>query len=141
RLNFAENLLRRDDDGDAIVFRGEEGPSRRLSWRALNALVSRLQQALAAEGVGVGDRVAGLLPNTPEALAAMLATASLGAVWSSASPDFGAAAVVDRFGQIEPKVFISCDGYRYAGKTITLAGRLAEIVPRLPGVRRTIIIP
>ena len=81
RLNFAENLLKRSDDGEAIVFRGEDGTTRRLSWRHLTDLVSRLQQALAAAGVRIGDRVAGLLPNTPEAIAAALATASLGAVW------------------------------------------------------------
>ena len=140
-LNFAENLLVRDDDGDAIVFRGEDGTSRRLSWRRLNHLVSRMQQALIAEGVGVGDRVAGLLPNTPEAVAAMLATASLGAVWSSASPDFGANAVIDRFGQIAPKVLFSVDGYRYAGKEIRLGEKLAAVIPQLPGLVRAIVMP
>ncbi len=141
RLNFAENLLKRQDDGVAIVFRGEDGATRRLAWRELNDLVSRLQQALAASGVGLGDRVAGLLPNAPEAIAAMLATASLGAVWSSASPDFGANAVVDRFGQIAPKVFFAADGYRYAGKEIRLADKLAELVPQLAGLERTIVVP
>ncbi|MCR4283683.1 MAG: acetoacetate--CoA ligase [Bauldia sp.] len=140
-LNFAENLLRRRDAGEAIVFRGEDGVTRRLSWRGLNDLVSRLQQALAAAGVGVGDRVAAFLPNAPEAVAAMLATASLGAVWSSASPDFGPDGVVDRFGQIEPTVIFVADGYRYAGKEIDLAGKVKAIVPRLPGLRRTIIVP
>ena len=140
-LNFAENLLRLADNGEAIVFRGEDGATRRLTWRALTDLVSRLQQALAAAGVGVGDHVAGLLPNTPEAIAATLATASLGAVWSSASPDFGAGAVVDRFGQIAPKVFFSADGYRYAGEEIRLAEKLAEVIPELPGLERTIIVP
>ncbi len=96
---------------------------------------------LAAAGVGVGDRVAGLLPNTPEAVAATLATASLGATWSSASPDFGANAVIDRFGQIAPKVFFSCDGYRYAGKGIHLGEKLATVIPQLPGLARTIVIP
>jgi acetoacetyl-CoA synthetase len=139
QLNFAENLLRRNDNGEAIVFRGEEGDTRRLSWRELNNLVSRLQQALAAAGVGVGDRVAAYLPNIPEAVAAMLATASLGAVWSSASPDFGVDGVVDRFGQIAPKVFVAADGYRYAGKEIDLAGKVKAIVPRL-GVARTFIV-
>ncbi len=141
RLNFAENLLVRSDDGDAIVFRGEDGATRRLSWRELTGLVSRLQQALAAAGVEAGDRVAGLLPNVPEAAAAMLATASLGAVWSSASPDFGASAVVDRFGQIAPRVFFACDGYRYAGKEIHLAEKLAAVIPQLPGLGRTIVVP
>ncbi len=141
RLNFAENLMRRGDDGDAIVFRGEGGATRRLSWRELAALVSRLQQAFTAAGVGAGDRVVGLLPNVPEAIAAMLAAASLGAVWSSASPDFGVDGVVDRFGQIEPKVLVACDGYRYAGKTIDLGDRLAAILPRLPTLAATIVVP
>jgi acetoacetyl-CoA synthetase len=110
KLNFAENLLRRSDGSDAIVFRGEEGDTRRISWRALTDLVSRLQQMLRAAGVGAGDRVAALLPNLPEAVAAMLATASLGAVWSSASPDFGPSGVLDRFSQIEPKVLFTVDG-------------------------------
>ena len=141
RLNFAENLLVRSDDSNALVFRGEDAATRRLSWRALSDLVSRLQQALTAAGVGVGDHIAGLLPNTPEAIAAMLATASLGAVWSSASPDFGANAVVDRFGQIAPKVFFAADGYRYAGKDIHLREKLAAVIPQLPGLARTIVVP
>ena len=141
RLNFAENLLVRSVDSNALVFRGEDAATRRLSWRALSDLVSRLQQALTAAGVGVGDHIAGLLPNTPEAIAAMLATASLGAVWSSASPDFGANAVVDRFGQIAPKVFFAADGYRYAGKDIHLREKLAAVIPQLPGLARTIVVP
>ncbi len=141
RLNFGENLLRRNDDGEAIVFRGEDGATRRLSWRELNQLVSRLQQALAAAGVGVGDRVAAYLPNIPEAIAGLIATASLGAIWSSASPDFGVDGVVDRFGQIAPKVFIAADGYRYAGKEIDLADKVRAVLPRLGAVRRTIVVP
>jgi acetoacetyl-CoA synthetase len=141
RLNFAENLLRRDDDGDAIVFRGEQDGTRRISWRDLKALVSRLQQMLKALGVAPGDRVAALLPNVPEAIAAMLATASLGAVWSSASPDFGVAGVLDRFGQIEPKVLFAVDGYTYAGKAIPLDGKLPAILAGLPTLKATVIVP
>ncbi len=140
-LNYAENLLRRQDDGEAIVFRREDGQMRRLSWRAVNDSVSRLQQALVAAGVKQGDRVAGYLPNIPEAIIALLATASLGAVWSSASPDFGVDGVLDRFGQIEPVVFITVDGYHYAGKTIDLADKVKTVVGRLPSVRRVIIVP
>ena len=140
-INFAENLLRRSDDGDALVFWGEDKVKRRMTWRELNDLVSRLQQAFAARGVGPGDRVAAMLPNLPETIAAMLATASLGAVWSSASPDFGPRGVLDRFGQIEPKLFIACDGYYYAGKTISLDDRLKEIVPALPTAETVIIVP
>ena len=116
KLNFAQNLLRRRDAGEAIVFWGEDRVRRRLSHRNLYDLVSRLAQALADAGVGKGDRVAGYLPNVPEATAAMLATASLGAIWSSCSPDFGVQGVLDRFGQIEPKVLFCADGYLYGGK-------------------------
>lgn len=141
RLNFAENLLRRRDATDAIVFRGEDKLERRLSWAGLQALVSRLQQWLAGQGVGVGDRVAAMMPNMAETVAAMLATASLGATWSSCSPDFGVRGVLDRFGQIEPKVFVACDGYWYGGKRIELFEKFREIVPALPSVTSTLIVP
>ncbi|MCK3775816.1 acetoacetate--CoA ligase [Ensifer sesbaniae] len=116
KLNFAENLLRETGDGDALVFRGEDKVDYRLSWNELRALVSRLQQALKAQGIGPGDRVAAMMPNMPETVALMLATASIGAIWSSCSPDFGEQGVLDRFGQIAPKLFIACDGYWYNGK-------------------------
>ncbi|MGL4442069.1 MAG: acetoacetate--CoA ligase [Alsobacter sp.] len=141
RLNFAENLLRRDDDGDAIVFRGEDKASGRLTWRELNALVSRLQQWFVSQGVQPGDRVAAMMPNMPETVALMLAATSIGAVWSSCSPDFGVRGVLDRFGQIAPKVFIACDGYWYAGKRIAVAEKLAEVVPQLPGVAAVLVVP
>lgn len=115
-LNFAENLLRRAGSDDALVFRGEDKVSYRLSWDDLRALVSRLQQALKARGIGKGDRVAAMMPNMPETIALMLATASIGAIWSSCSPDFGEQGVLDRFGQIAPKLFVACDGYWYNGK-------------------------
>jgi acetoacetyl-CoA synthetase len=140
-LNFAENLLRRNDETDALVFWGEDRVRRRLSWRRLGELVSVLQQAFRALGIEPGDRVAAMLPNVPEAIAAMLATASLGAVWSSASPDFGPRGVLDRFGQIKPKLFIACDGYYYAGKTIRIEDKLKEIVPALPSVANVLIVP
>lgn len=140
RLNFAENMLRRTDDGEAMVFRGEDKVSYRLTWAELNALVSRLQQALAASGVGVGDRVAAMLPNLPETIAAMLAVTSIGAIWSSCSPDFGERGVLDRFGQIEPKVFITVDGYWYNGKEIRIADKLKPIVGNLPTVTKTVIV-
>jgi acetoacetyl-CoA synthetase len=140
QLNFAENLLRRSDDGEALVFRGEDKAGSRMSWRELAALVSRLQQALAASRVGVGDRVAAMLPNMPQAIASTLATASIGAIWSSCSPDFGERGVLDRFGQIEPRLFIAVDGYWYNGRPNRLAERLEAIVPKLPSAARVVIV-
>ena len=141
RLNFAENLLRRRDDGVAIVFRGEDRAKATLTYAGLYDEVSRLAQALRAAGVVPGDRVAGYLPNMPAAVVAMLAATSLGATWSSCSPDFGVQGVLDRFGQIEPKILFAADGYYYGGKTIDVLPRLREIVERLPGVERTIVVP
>ena len=140
RINFAENLLRKDGDAPAMVFRGEDKAAQTMSWNELRTLVSRLQQAFRAAGLGKGDRVAAMMPNMPQTIAAMLATASLGAIWSSCSPDFGPQGVLDRFGQIEPHLFITCDGYWYNGKPIETAGKLAEIVPQLTA-RQTIVIP
>ena len=141
KLNFAENLLKRRDEADALVFWGEDKVRRRLSFAQLYALVSRLRQALQAERIVAGDRVAAYLPNMPETVAAMLATASLGAVWSSCSPDFGVDGVLERFGQIAPKVLFAADGYFYNGKRIDNLPRIREIVSRLPGLRRTVIVP
>ncbi len=141
QINFAENLLRRRDESDAMVFWAEDKVKRRMSWRELYDQVSRLQQALAAEGVGPGDRVAGYMPNMPETVIAMLATTSLGAIWSSCSPDFGIQGVLDRFGQIEPKVLFCPDGYFYNGKTIQTLGRTAEFLADLPSVKKTVVAP
>ncbi len=127
RLNFAENLLRRRDQSDAIVFWAEDKVKRRLSHAALYAAVSQMAQAFKADGVGVGDRVAGYLPNMPETVIAMLAAASLGATWSSCSPDFGVKGVLDRFGQIEPKVLVLADGYFYNGKAFDVLDKAREI--------------
>jgi acetoacetyl-CoA synthetase len=141
KLNFAANLLRRHGTDDALVFWGEDRVRRRLAWNELHDLVSRLQQWLRASGVEPGDRVAAMMPNLPETIALMLAAASIGAVFSSCSPDFGPRGVLDRFGQIEPKVFVACDGYYYAGKSIDLAPKLAEIVPQLPTAAHVLIVP
>jgi len=140
RLNFAENLLRRTGPADAIVFRGEDKAERRLSWDELHALVSRLQQFFRSEGVKAGDRVAGMMPNMPETVAAMLAAASIGAIWSSCSPDFGEKGVLDRFGQIEPVVFFAPDGYWYAGKRIEVGEKVAAVLAKLPSVRKAVIV-
>src|SRR5690349_14756660 len=145
KLNFAENLLahpgKEGGKGDALVFRGEDKVQKRVSWDELNALVSRLQQALKAAGVAQGDRVAAMMPNLPETIAAMLAVTSIGAIWSSCSPDFGERGVLDRFGQIEPKVFIAIDGYWYNGKAIRIADKLAPIVKQLATAKTVVIVP
>ncbi len=141
RLNFAENLLRRADDSAAIIFRGEDKAGGQLTWAQLQMLVSRLQQAMKAAGVGVGDRVAAMLPNIPEAIAAMLAATSIGAIWSSCSPDFGERGVLDRFGQIEPKLFITVDGYWYNGKTVPIVDKLKTIVAQLDSASTVVVVP
>lgn len=139
-LNFAENLLRQTGSGEAIVFQGEDKVTRRLTWDQLHALVSRLQQYMLANGVKAGDRVAAMLPNMPEAVAGMLAASSIGAIWSSCSPDFGPQGVLDRFSQIEPVLFIACDGYWYNGKPIEIDDKLVEIMPRLPSAQSVLIV-
>ncbi|RUV56995.1 acetoacetate--CoA ligase, partial [Mesorhizobium sp. M5C.F.Ca.IN.020.29.1.1] len=140
KLNFAENLLKKTGLGDAIVFRGEDKVERRLSWNELHALTSRLQQLFLSLGVKKGDRIAAMMPNMPETVAAMLATASIGAVWSSCSPDFGEQGVLDRFGQIEPVVFIVPDGYWYNGKAIEVADKIAAVAAKLVTVRKILIV-
>jgi len=140
-LNYAENLMRRQDEADAIVFWGEDKVRRRLSHRQLHEAVSRTQQALAAAGVGKSARVAAFLPNMPESVIAMLATASLGATYTSCSPDFGVQGVLDRFGQVEPTVLFCCDGYYYNGKVVDTLPRIAEIVQQLPSVKQVVVVP
>jgi acetoacetyl-CoA synthetase len=141
RLNFAENLLKRRDRSAAIVFWSEDRLKTSVTYAELYAEVSRLAQALRDAGVKPGDRVAGYLPNVPGAIIAMLAATSLGATWSSCSPDFGVQGVLDRFGQIEPKVLFAADGYFYNGKTIPLLDRLKEIVAQLPSVEKVVVVP
>ena len=141
RLNYAENLLKNRDEGEALVFWGEDKVKRRLSRAALYAEVARFQRFLVDAGVGEGDRVAGYLPNLPETLIAMLAATSLGAIWSSASPDFGVQGVLDRFGQIEPKVLVCVDGYWYNGKPVDCLEKNAEVVARMPSLLRTVVVP
>ncbi|MCB1777141.1 MAG: acetoacetate--CoA ligase [Candidatus Competibacteraceae bacterium] len=140
-LNFAENLLRDSENPEALVFWGEDQMQRRLSRVELRRQVAQFAAALTAMGVDVGDRVAAYLPNLPETIVAMLATASIGAVFTSASPDFGVQGVLDRFGQTEPKVLIACDGYWYNGKAIDIRDKLVELAPQLPSVERLILAP
>ncbi|HEY1891736.1 MAG TPA: acetoacetate--CoA ligase [Steroidobacteraceae bacterium] len=141
RLNFAANLLRYQDDHAAIVFVNERGSRRQICHRELRQGVARVAAGLRAAGVGEGDRVAGFLPNLPETAIAMLATASLGAIWSSCSPDFGVQGVLDRFGQIAPKVLFTADGYFYAGKTLDSLTSMAEVAAQLPSIQRVVLIP
>ena len=141
RLNFAENLLRRRDDDTAMVFWGENKVRRKLTFAELYDQVSSTAQALRALGVQPGDRVAGFMPNMPESIIAMLATASIGAIWSSCSPDFGQQGVLDRFGQIEPKVLFCVDGYYYSGKSHDTLARMAEVARQLPSLVRVVVVP
>jgi acetoacetyl-CoA synthetase len=141
RLNFAENCLRMRGADDALVFWGEDRVRRRLSRDELYAQVSRTVQALRAAGVKEGDRVAGFLPNLPETVIAALAAAAIGAIWSSCSPDFGVEGVVDRFGQIEPKVVFVADGYFYNGKTFDTLDKVGELRVRIKGVEHLVVVP
>ncbi|MET0101714.1 MAG: acetoacetate--CoA ligase [Sedimenticola sp.] len=141
RLNFAQNLLRNPDERDAIIFRGEDRVTARLSRRELHERVSRLAQAMSAMGIGEGDRVAGYLPNMPETVIAMLAATSLGAVWSSCSPDFGVNGVVDRFGQIGPRLLFAAEGYFYGGKQFDRLQQIAEITRAIPSLEKVVVVP
>jgi acetoacetyl-CoA synthetase len=141
KLNFAQNLLRFSDDQPALIFRNERGTRREISYKQLHDLVARVADGLKAVGVVAGDRVAGYIPNIPGAVIAMLAATSLGAVWSSCSPDFGVNGVSDRFGQIAPKVLFTADGYIYANKSIDSLGSVSEVLAKIPSVQQVVIIP
>ena len=140
-LNFTENLLRYRDDKIAIHFYGEDGTQSSLSYRELHDQVSRLARSMREMGIVKNDRVAGFMPNIPETIISMLATASIGAIWSSCSPDFGIKGVLDRFQQIEPKLIFAADGYLYNGKTIDCLSKLKNILTYLPSIKKTIIVP
>ncbi len=140
-LNYAQNLLKYRDDSDAIVFRDELGRERTLSFAGLYAEVARWQSQLKKWGVQKGDRVAAYMPNMPETIIACLAVTSLGAIWSSASPDFGAQGLIDRFGQIEPKILIAVDGYYYNGKTIDCLQKVRDVQSHLKGLEHTVVVP
>ncbi|OZB06005.1 MAG: acetoacetate--CoA ligase [Idiomarina sp. 34-48-12] len=140
KLNFAENLLRYQDDHIALVFRGENGARQQLTYAELRHEVAALAAAFKKQGVVAGDRVAAMMPNCIETIIAMLATTSLGAIWSSCSPDFGVQGVVDRFGQIEPKLFITVDGYFYNGKQLDISEKVNAIRAELSSVETTIVV-
>ena len=141
RLNFAENLLRREDDGPAMIATTETGADRMISWAALSRDVRRAAEALRRAGVGHGDRVCGVMANVPEAIVAALAASAIGAVWSSCSPDFGVQGIVDRFGQIEPVALLTVDGYRYGGKRFDCLAKCREVADRIPSIRTRIVVP
>jgi acetoacetyl-CoA synthetase len=140
-LNYAENLLDDGDDATAIIFRNERGQRRELTRRQLRREVARIADGLKHAGVKTGDRVVGYLPNIPESVIAMLAATSMGAIWSSCSPDFGTTAVVDRFGQIKPRVLFAADGYQYAGKTIDCLPVVAALCKQVPSIERVVLVP
>ena len=141
RLNYAENALRNRSDKTALISRLENGSRKTLSYAELYQQVAECAAALRQSGIVTGDRVAGFMPNIPETVVAMLATASIGAIWSSCSPDFGINGVMDRFGQIEPKVLFGCDGYYYNGKTIDCMPRLHEIASNINSIQQLVIVP
>jgi acetoacetyl-CoA synthetase len=140
KLNYAENLLRRNDDEPALIFWVEDKIKITMSWRELNARVAQTHRALAKAGIKSGDRVCAVVPNHPETIVAFLAVASLGAIWSSSSPDFGERGILDRFGQIAPRLLFTCDAYFYAGKTHGLSEKIAKVLTQLPSVERTVVI-
>ncbi len=140
RLNYAENLLRRNDAEPALIFWGEDKIKITMSWRELNARVAQTHRALVQAGIKPGDRVCAVVPNQPETIVAFLAVASLGATWSSCSPDFGERGILDRFGQIGPKLLFTCDAYFYAGKTHSLSEKITKVLTQLPSVEQTVVI-
>ena len=140
-LNFTENLLRRNDDSPAIISRGEQKEDRVISCAELNRKVFQLARAFQAHGIQPGDRIVAYMPNIPETVICMLAAAACGATWSSCSPDFGAQGVIDRFGQVEPRILISVDGYFYGGKPFDIRDKLNEILRSLPSVEKFLIVP
>ena len=141
RLNFAENMLRYRDDRPALVFRGEDQVRRTMTYAELYRAVARVAASLRGAGIQPGDRVVGFMPNMPESIVAMLAAASVGATWSSCSPDFGIKGVLDRFGQIAPKIIFSADGYFFKGKPLDSLERIGDILKELPSVETLVVVP
>jgi acetoacetyl-CoA synthetase len=141
RVNYAENMLSGHIEGPAIIFKSEDKIRKEVSWKDLKLQVSSLAGFLKKEGVVKGDRIAAYMPNMPETVIMMLASSSIGAIFSSASPDFGVDGVMDRFGQIEPKVLLTTDGYWYNGKEVNITNKVLEVVRSLPSLQRVIISP
>ncbi len=141
RLNFAENLLRYRDDQVALIFKGEDHDSTTMTYSELYDEVARVAKSLKEAGVQAGDRVAAFMPNMPETIVAMLAASSLGATWSSCSPDFGIKGVLDRFGQIKPKVLFTANGYWFKGKSLDSIERISDILKQLPSIEKVVVVP
>ena len=141
KLNYAENLLKKNDDTDAIIFKSENGHKSILSWKDLNSNVSKVSNWMKLMGIKKGDRVAAYLPNIPEAITAYLSTSALGAIWSSCSPDFGTAAVVVRFSQINPRILFIGNKYFYNGKKINILERLSNILKEVPSIKKVVVVP
>ncbi len=141
RLNFAENLLRYRDDRIALSFKGETRPTLSITYSELYRQVARLAKSLRKMGIQTGDRIAGFMPNMIETVVAMLAATSIGAIWSSCSPDFGIKGVLDRFGQIEPRILFTADGYFYHGKEFDSLKRISEIIKELPSIEKIVVVP
>jgi acetoacetyl-CoA synthetase len=141
RLNFAENLLRYKDDQTALIFKGEDRVDKRMTYAELYDEVASVAKSLKQAGVQTGDRVVGFMPNMPETIVAMLAAASMGATWSSCSPDFGIKGVLDRFGQIKPKVLFTADGYFFKGKMLDSLERISSILKELPSIEKVVVVP
>ncbi len=141
RLNFAENLLRYRDDQTAMIFKGEEQPTRRITYAQLYDETARVAKSLREMGIKPGDRIAGFMPNMPETIIAMLAAASIGAAWSSCSPDFGVKGVLDRFGQIQPKVLFTANSYFFKGKKIDSLERISNILKQIASVEKVVVVP
>ena len=141
KVNYAENMLSGDISGSAIVFKSEDKIRKEVSWKELKVQVAALAKFLKTQGVTKGDRVAAYMPNMPETVIMMLATSSIGAIFSSASPDFGVEGVLDRFGQIEPKMLITTDGYNFNGNEINITKKIKTIVSQISTIENIVLIP
>ena len=140
-VNYAENMLSGNISGPAIIFKSEDKIRKEVSWKDLKSQVSSLANFLKKEGIVKGDRVVAYMPNMPETVIMMLAASSLGAIFSSASPDFGVDGVLDRFGQIEPKILLATDGYWYNGKEVNITSKVLKVVRAMPSLQKVVISP
>ena len=141
KLNYAENLLKKNNEEAAIIFQSENKYKTILSWEKLNQNVFQIVHWMKFQGLKKGDRVAAYLPNIPETVTAYIATTAVGGIWSSCSPDFGTAGVIDRFSQISPKILFIGDKYFYNGKTINILERLNDIIKKIPSIKKIVIVP